>query len=387
MADTALRRVLLVAPNFPPVLGGAQRWALEVALRLPVHCQAFEVLAPAAKGSIEIDRELPFTVHRCFNPGDALAFSGILPIRRIARTLRPTAILAGHWSGAHAALRATGGKVPVVSAIHGREVELRPFDRFAPAQAVYDRCRAYVFRHAAGFACVSRFTGGLMARAGVEAARIHVVPNGVDAQRFAGKTAGDFYRKRGLRGRRIMLTVARLVRRKGADKVIEALPEIAARHPDVSYAVIGSGPDRARLEEIAARCKVSERVHFLGDVSEAELEQAYAGCYLFVMPARSEAPDVEGFGLVFLEAGACGKPVIGSTDGGIPDAVVEGETGLLVDAADHRALAAAANRILGDAAFAARLGAAGVRFARDERGWDKAVAGIAGLLAAGPPAP
>jgi phosphatidylinositol alpha-1,6-mannosyltransferase len=310
-----------------------------------------------------------------------MAWSAIAAIRRINRRLRPTIILAGHWSGAHAALRAAGGGVPVVSAVHGREVRLRPLTAVPPAQRIYDRIRTHVFANAAALVCVSRFTRQQMRDAGVDEHRLHVVCNGVDVRHFQVPTGRHFFGRYGLSDRRILLTVARLVSRKGIDTVIEALPAILRREPSAVYTVIGSGPDRTRLESIAMRHGVLANVHFLGAVGEPDLIDAYQNCDLFIMPARDEGPDVEGFGLVFLEAGACGKPVVGSRAGGIPDAVADEETGILVDPSSCDQVADAVVRILSDSELAARLGEAGREFATTQRSWAMAASELTRIFA------
>lgn len=376
-----LQRVLVVAPNFPPSRGGAQRWAAEVAQSLHRAGHTVEVLAPAGAGSHAFDASMPFPVHRCVVPGDGMAWSAIAAIRRINRRLRPTIILAGHWSGAHAALRAAGGGVPVVSAVHGREVRLRPLAAVPPAQRIYDRIRTHVFANAAALVCVSRFTRQQMRDAGVDEHRLHVVCNGVDVRYFQVPTGRHFFGRYGLSDRRILLTVARLVSRKGIDTVIEALPAILRREPSAVYAVIGSGPDRTRLESIAMRHGVLANVRFLGAIEELDLIDAYQNCDIFIMPARDEGPDVEGFGLVFLEAGACGKPVVGSRAGGIPDAVADGETGVLVDPSSCDQVTDAVVRILSDSELAARLGEAGREFATTQRSWAMAASELTRIFA------
>ncbi len=368
------QRVLVVAPAFPPVIGGAQRWAEEVARALHEQGDNVMVLAPRQTGAAEHDAALPFSVRRCMVPGDAMVWSAISPIDTLLREFQPTMILAGHWSGAHAALRAAKGRVPVICAVHGREIGYQPLRRFPSAQRIYDRARRFAFDHADAFACVSGNTRRLMQEAGVEDERLYVVWNGVDVRPFLSTAGTGLFERHGLLGRKILLTVARQVRRKGIDYVIRALPEMLRSRPELAYVLVGDGPDRARLERVAQECGVADSVLFLGSLSDQDVIDAYQTCDLFIMTARDELPDVEGFGLVFLEAGACGKPVVGSWAGGVPDAVVHEETGLLADPHDCSEIAGAVLLILGDDALALRLGAAGKRSACADRGWDMAAA-------------
>lgn len=155
-----------------------------------------------------------------------------------------------------------------------------------------------------------------------------------------------------------LLTIARMSRRdadKGIDQVIRALPAVRAAIPDVSYAIIGDGDDRPRLEQLAADLRVADIVRFAGRVPDAELHAYLSGADLFVMPSRKE-----GFGIVFLEAMSYGKPVIAGAHGGSPEVVIDGETGLLAQHGDLPALTEAITCLLHDRTRLARMGAAGL---------------------------
>lgn len=130
---------------------------------------------------------------------------------------------------------------------------------------------------------------------------------------------------------KILLTIGHLVPRKGHDNVIRSLPEILDKHPEVYYLIVGQGPDKDRLTKIAKELKVLSNVRFCGFIPNEELRDYFNVCDIFVMPNREEHRDVEGFGIVFLEANACKKPVIGGNSGGVPDAIEDGKTGFLVD--------------------------------------------------------
>jgi phosphatidylinositol alpha-1,6-mannosyltransferase len=160
-------------------------------------------------------------------------------------------------------------------------------------------------------------------------------------------------------GRRVLLTVGRLIERKGHDTVIRAMVEIRRAFPDVVYVVAGSGPDEARLRSLATSLDLpSDAVRFVGEVRQDELAVYYSLADVFVMPNRIVGSDVEGFGLVFLEAALSGRPAIGGRSGGAIDAIVDGVTGLLVDPNSGVAFTEAAHRLLSDSALAGRMGAA-----------------------------
>lgn len=193
------------------------------------------------------------------------------------------------------------------------------------------------FRNAGIVVANSRFTAGLVQdRLGVPAERVRIVPPGCDIERFRPVTPPQGLRER-LTGRAdawpVLLSVGNLVERKGHDLVIRALPELKRLFPRISYVVIGEGRDRAMMEALARSLEVADVVCFAGRGMDADLAGYYAAADLFVMPSRArlDQDDVEGFGIVFLEAAACAKAVIGGRSGGIGDAVAEGRTGTLVD--------------------------------------------------------
>jgi glycosyltransferase involved in cell wall biosynthesis len=156
---------------------------------------------------------------------------------------------------------------------------------------------------------------------------------------------------------KIILTVARLAaseRYKGIDDVIRAMPSLVREFPDLHYVVVGEGDDRPRLERLAAELAVSDRLLFLGACSDAVVAFCYQACDAYVMPSRSE-----GFGLVYLEAMACGKPVVAAREAAAPEVVVDGETGLLVDYGDVPGLAISIIKLLGNPDLGRRMGEAG----------------------------
>lgn len=172
----------------------------------------------------------------------------------------------------------------------------------------------------------------------------------------------------------VILTVARLVPRKGMDMVIRSLPKVLNRYPKTLYVVAGGGEDLARLKQFAKENGVAEKVRFDGEIERRAVHYYYCAADLFVMPARQIAHDFEGFGIVYLEAGHYGLPVIGGRSGGISDAIVEGETGLLVTPEDPDDIALAIIRLLGDPELRKQYGNAGQKRVREELTWD-AVAG------------
>ncbi|MFL5516236.1 MAG: glycosyltransferase family 4 protein, partial [Gemmatimonadales bacterium] len=199
-----------------------------------------------------------------------------------------------------------------------------------------------VFREAERVFPVSAHTGrAVLEETGAADDRVVVVHNGVNPAIFkpTSVSPADEARFRP-RGERLLLTVTRLYPYKGVDRMLEALPAIAQAAPDVRYLVVGEGPDLERLQRLAAGLGLQNRVSFLGRRTVAEIVSLYNLADLFVLLTREEPPDVEGFGLVFLEAAACGLPSLGGRSGGIPEAIEDGRTGWLVDPRDPRTIAA-----------------------------------------------
>jgi phosphatidylinositol alpha-1,6-mannosyltransferase len=164
----------------------------------------------------------------------------------------------------------------------------------------------------------------------------------------------------------VLLTVGRLDCRKGHDMVVAALPLLLKEFPALRYVIVGEGPEREKLAELAREKGVAERVLFAGFQPDERLAAYYRACDVFIMHNRALENDVEGFGLVFLEANACGKPVVGGRSGGAVEAVVHGVTGFLVEPNDAQGLVQTLRKLLGDSALRREMGMAGRRRAAEE---------------------
>ena len=378
-------RLLLVTQDFPPDVGGIQTYSWELSRRLAARAEALHVVAPARPGAASVDASVPFPVQRVLGRPDLLPLTALATVPPLARRARPDVAFHAQWQtvGASVLARAlTGWPRRIACAAHGRELLFNPLPKTLRLDAAYDRLRRRMLGWVDTFVPVSHYTAGLLEDRGVPAERLHVVPNGTDPERFRPVDATPLRRHLDLGDRPLLLTVGRLVPRKGIDTILRALPSISEAAPEVQYLIVGTGPDRDRLEQIARTVGVTDRVHVLGQVPHGDLPHYYSAADVFVMPSRETPPDVEGFGLVFLEANACGTPVIGARSGGIPDAVVDGETGLLVPPSSPEALAQAALSLLTDADRRAALGNHGRRRAATTLNWDRIGARIYRHLAA-----
>jgi phosphatidylinositol alpha-1,6-mannosyltransferase len=268
--------------------------------------------------------------------------------------------------------------LPFVVYAHGNEI----------LSALRGDCsRAFIttMKRAERILAVSRFTGQLVQQLGIDSSRIEIVHPGCDVDRFQPRPSRNDLRQK-LLGRRtadqVILTVGTLVERKGHDLVIRSLQRLRQTVPDVTYLIVGTGPHRTQLETLARNSGVLDRVVFVGQVSVDELIDIYALSDVFVMPSRErpEANDVEGFGLVFLEASACAKPIVSTWSGGVPDAVVDGITGLLVDPLNPEELAGALSRLLLDKNLATRMGQQGRARVVNEFSWNHVGERVHGII-------
>ena len=210
--------------------------------------------------------------------------------------------------------------------------------------------------------------------------RVHTVPLGTDPQAFRPGLDQTAVRRRfGLEGRRWLLSVARLTRHKGIDVGIRVLGLLVREYPDLGYAVAGTGDELAALQRLTASLGLSERVRFLGHVPDADLPQLYNSAEIYLGLSRLMEQRVEGFGISLTEAAACGLPVVAGRTGGIPDAVGDNETGLLVDPEQPDQAAAAVKTLLDNPTLARRLGAAGRRRVEEYYNWGRVALDLAHL--------
>ncbi len=237
-----------------------------------------------------------------------------------------------------------------------------------------------VCRNASTMIANSKFTAGLIGSLGVPAHRVRTVYPGVDVDRFRPDIDATAARLQlASSDGPVLLSVGRLQRRKGHDLVIEAIALLHGEFPGLQYLIAGDGQERARLEDLARARAVQQHVRFLGGVSDDQLPSLYAACDIFLMPTRQDASDVEGFGIVFLEAAATGKPSIGGRNGGVPEAVADGETGLLVEGTNSGELANAIRTLARSPTLRAAMGAAGRRRVVQSFTWERAAQEVEAL--------
>lgn len=359
-------QLVMFAQDFPPTTGGIQTYAAQLAMRFAKRAEQFSVVAPATKGASAFDRHFPCPVVRVRGSNDAFAAHVVPELLRS----RHAVTFHTQWPSALAAvgLQSAGFPLDVVVAAHGRELLLSPLSRFPLAARTYDAARRCAFARAKRVFAVSRFTADLVHALGVSKERVFVQGNGTDPDMFRPRPSESFRASLAVGNEFTFLTVARLVKRKSVDVVLRAfalLDRSATR-----LWVVGEGPERQRLESLARDLGIGPRVHFAGRVAADELPNWYAAADAFVLPARSEPPDVEGFGIAFLEASASELPVIGPNTGGPLDAIEPGVTGYVVDPKDAADLASHMGRLAANPEAARALGRAGRSRVISSHSWD-----------------
>jgi phosphatidyl-myo-inositol dimannoside synthase len=333
-------RLLVLTPDFPPRRGGIQL----LVHRVTEHMQEFEarVVTLTSPGASEFDAEQPFGVRRVgWVPGSRRASFARLNVAAVreAREFAPDMVLSAHIVTAPAAWvigRTRGTRT--VQYLYADEVRVGP------------RLCRFALRHAAAVVAISGHARELAREFGAEEDRIHQIPPGVDLPRETDRAERS--------DQPTLLTVSRLDDAyKGHDVMLRALALIRRQIPELRWVVIGDGSLRARLERQAEQQGLNGAVRFLGEVTDGERDRWYRTADVFVMPSRlPQRGGGEGFGIVYLEAGARGLPVIAGNVGGALDAVVQDETGVLVDPADPGAVAAAVVGLLDAPARAASMG-------------------------------
>jgi phosphatidylinositol alpha-1,6-mannosyltransferase len=368
---------LLVTNDFPPRPGGIQQFVHNLAIRqapgsLVVYCSDY-------RGSAEFDAVQPYDVIRENT-------SVLLPTPAVAR--RAAEIAQKYdctrvWFGAAAplgllasGLRERTDITRAVALTHGHEA----------GWAALPGARSLLRRVARGVDVVTYLADYFRVRLdraiGDLTTLEHLTP-GVDLDVFTPDADGaEIRQKYGLTDRPVIVCVSRLVPRKGQDTLIRALPLIHRSVPDAALLIVSGGPYRSTLERLAAELDVAPDVVFTGTIDWSALPAYHAAGDVFAMPCRTRRGglDVEGLGIVYLEASAVGRPVLAGDSGGAPDAVRPGETGYVVSGRDVPEVAQRLVELLSDPALAARLGAAGRAWVEADWGWDAKADRLAALL-------
>ncbi len=366
---------LLLSDIFPPKTGGSGRWFWEIYRRLPRA--GYLVAAGEHPQQAAFDAEHDMRVLRLPLEMRDRALRNWTSFKHYWRTTRTVRRLVKHErvTMIHAARPLSEGLVaravklltgvPYCCYTHGEDINVATTSR----ELMWLTRR--VLRGATAIIANSNFTRDLLLKEwAVPPERVRLLHPGVDCGYFQPAAPDSEVRKRlGWNERRVVLTVGRLQRRKGQDTMIEVVARLRARFPDLLYAIIGDGADRAYLADLVARLGVGDCVQFMGEIQDAELLHCYQQCDVFALANRTIGKDVEGFGMVLLEAQACGRPVLAGTSGGTAETLRPNESGTVVscDRADEPAAALA--ELLTDRDRLDRMGRAGRAWVAGKFDW------------------
>ena len=350
------RKILLVTNDLGPRAGGIESFVLGLLER--VEKNSFVILTSTQKNYKEFDREL-FDKY------------GAIVIRDRSKILLPTPRVAGKaaklladyqsttvWFGAAAPLalmakrlRKVGAK-NIVALTHGHEVWWAKLPIFRSAIAK-------IGRDVDSLTYLGEFTKNAMLPVIADASKLVKIAPGIDVKHFSPSVIDkDLVEKYRLENRRVIVSVGRLVHRKGQDKLIEAMPTILKSYPDAVLLLVGQGPIKSMLDKLIRHHSLEKNVIFTGRIQFKDLPKYIQLGEIFAMPSRDRffGLEVEGLGIVYLEASACGVPVIVGRSGGAPDAVIDQETGLVVDGRKPNEIAESICKLLSDQKLAKQMG-------------------------------
>lgn len=374
--STMIGRVLLLSDIFPPKTGGSGRWFWEIYSRLPR--EAVCIAAGEDARAAEFDRTHDLKVIRLpieMRTRGIRSFSNFgrylktaWNVRKIVKREGITAIHCGRNlpEGFIAYLVRKLCGTPYLCYAHGEDIGVTSTSRELSWMT------RRVFQAASLVIANSNNTKGMLFKDwGIPESKVRLLYPGVDTRRFVPAPRDQAVRRTlGWEDRVVLLTVGRLQKRKGHDTLIRALKEVIAEQPTVLYAILGEGEERGPLKDLTEKEGVADHVQFLGEVSDEQLLQCYQQCDLFVLPNRTVGRDIEGFGMVLLEAQACGKPVVAGESGGTAETMKIPETGRVVACETPKPLAALLIEMLARPEKLTEMGQAGRAWVCDRFDWD-----------------
>ena len=366
-------RMLVVTNDFPPTFGGVQQYVYNLVANLPAD--RITVLAPAADGASRFDDAQRFEVVRDRLSTLRPSYRVARVVKSLIRTRRIDVVVFGHalplaLLGPRIAKRGT----PYVVCTHGREYWMALLPGTAEALRLATSQASRVF-------AITRATARTIVSAVPARVPVSLLPPGVDVERFhPGREAFDVRGRHALGDGPLILAPSRLVPRKGHDVLLKAMPFLIDA-VDANLVIVGQGPCEGPLRRLASALP-SSRVAFASAVSDATLPRYYAAADLVAVPCRSRylGFEVEGFGIVYLEAAASGKPALAGRSGGTDEAVVDGATGLLVDGSSVDDVVDATIQLVGNPDVSAAMGRAGRRRAEQGFAWPRLSSAFASAL-------
>lgn len=360
-----MRKTLLLSEIFPPRVGGSGRWFWEIYSRFAVG--SVLVAAGRWEGDAEFDTASGLPITRlpltCASwglkslAGARFYLANVIALRRLVRAQAIDEIHCGRClhEGFAAYLVSKLIGLPYICYVHGEDVEAAALSREHKWMA------SRALNGAKLVVCNSQNTASIVSEHWLnDKSRMRVLNPGVDTQRFVPAPRDLNVRGQlGWSDRPVILTVGRLQRRKGQDMLLRALPDIVEQVPNVLYAIVGHGKERERLQQLVVDLNLSANVTFMSEIPDETMIECYQQCDVFALPNRTEGRDIEGFGMVLVEAQACGRPVLAGDSGGTAETMLVGESGLVVDCTRPAPLAHALNTLLQDPDLRQAMGEAG----------------------------
>lgn len=375
MNDTT-QRVLLLSEIFPPKTGGSGRWFHEIYSRLPsqnvVIAAGVDPRADSfdATHAMNVER-LPLNMPEWGIRNWAAARQYWSLFRQLKSVIRRDGISTVHCGrclpeGWLAFLLKKLCGVPYISYVHGEDVESASTSRELTWMA------HRILGGADFLIANSRNSASLLIENwNVDPSRVRVLHPGVDSHRFVPAERDEAVRESlGWEDRTVVLTVGRLQKRKGHDVMIQALPKIRESVPDILFAIIGDGEERAEIERLIAEHNVPDHVQVLGEVDDSTMISCYQQCDLFALPNRQVGRDIEGFGMVLVEAQSCARAVLAGASGGTRETMRIGETGVVVPCEDPSQLAAELTQLLSDRGRLESMGQAARQWVVEKLDWN-----------------
>ncbi len=366
-----MTKSLLITFYFPPNVGGIEDYLANICAGIS---DKIIVLAPKVRNSGEFDQQQKYRIYR-FNLYWSLIakyprlyrvfvslilFLFIIHSLKIIKRENIDLIQCGSADLSLAAwCLAKFTQKPYLVYAYGKDIQVN--QNSILSRIWKNKLVSFALKKAEALITISQFSKMRLAELGVKSSKITVINPCVKEEVFYPnqEEAVHVRQKYNLENKKVLLSVGRLVARKGNDCVIEALPAILEQVPNTIYLIIGKGREKGRLQHLTKELGLEGNVIFVGYVDNTQLNSYYNVCDAFIMPSRELPGDVEGFGIVYLEANACKKPVIGGRTGGIRDAVVDGKTGLLVNPINTKEISDAVLGILSDEKLAGDLGKRG----------------------------
>lgn len=340
-------RILFITNEFPPDPGGIGTYIYYHAMGL--YELGWDVWVLAKQGTltdtkivVQFNHNQPFQIITSTK-------LNLIEVGRVIRQVRPNIILSGDLTSTWLSwLLSTILKIPLIAVAIGSEFRRSSFYKTQIKRLIYNTCFHVI--------SISKFTLNLMNQLGISPHRVSIIYPGGDIQLDSSRISKDVLREKyDLHTKRIFLTMGSISFRKGQDIVIRAMPEILRQHPDAHYVIVGNDRINGEFQRLVTNLQLNDHITFTGIVSEIDKASFYEMAEFCILPSRNLPEEVEGFGIVVIEAALCGKTSIGTLGTGVEETLTHDLTGLLVAQNNSKAIADAAVRLLSDIPFRQQL--------------------------------